>query len=242
MNNTNKITTIDEDHIPLAQASLLNVSNAHVVTEIWTEYHQTTDDNFDSSSYYYSESEDSVVNSTSTVVELAQPQDSDIPTTINVRGPTTTTTTTQQHHYSVTSSNSDPSKTCGAWAAGTILGLIVGGPTFSMAFGVGAAYYSQQQEGIAGDVARAMGEVAILSQQKFVEVNEKHNLVNTIANSVSALPQKCFASVRNPIKHLFLSVTKNMNTTTTTTKSCDTSRQQTTQRDNNNNNNAMLPT
>ena len=94
---------------------------------------------------------------------------------------------------SVGCSKVDQSKTFAAWVAGTILGFLVGaGPSFAMAFGAGAAYCSQQDEGVVGDVARAIGDVALLSHMKFVEVNDKHNLIVALANSTVAFSKNCF--------------------------------------------------
>ena len=88
----------------------------------------------------------------------------------------------------------DSSKTVGAWAAGIILGFAMGvGPSISMAFGIGAAYYSNQEEGVAGDIARAFSDVALLSHAKFIQVNEKHKVVDTLANSVVRFARNCFA-------------------------------------------------
>jgi len=104
----------------------------------------------------------------------------------------------------------DKSKTGGAWAAGIVLGFMMGmGPSLSIAFGIGAAYYSQQEEGVVGDVARAVGDVALLSHEKFVEVNEKHNLVDTLANGTVAISKNCLEVVRRyTVDSLFSTVDK----------------------------------
>ena len=78
----------------------------------------------------------------------------------------------------VSSSNGeDNPKVLSSGAAGAVLGLLVGGPLLSVVFGLGALYYSQQ-DGAAGDVARALGDVAVLARSKFVELDEKHHLVD----------------------------------------------------------------
>jgi hypothetical protein len=71
----------------------------------------------------------------------------------------------------------DDSQIFGAGAAGAVLGLLMGGPLLCVVFGLGSLYCSQQ-EGAAGDVARAMGDVALLTHSKFQEVNQKHHLVD----------------------------------------------------------------
>ncbi|KAL3914309.1 MAG: hypothetical protein SGILL_006156 [Bacillariaceae sp.] len=70
----------------------------------------------------------------------------------------------------------------GAGAAGAVLGLLVGGPILSVVLGLGAFYHSQQT-GAVGDVARAMGDVALLTRTRFEELNEKHHLVDKGKNA-----------------------------------------------------------
>ena len=98
----------------------------------------------------------------------------------------------------------DSSQTLGAWAAGIVLGFAVGaGPSLAMAFGIGAAYYSSKEESVVGDVARAIGDVALMSHAKFVQVNEKHKLVDTVANGVVAFSRNCLVFTRTQIVNLF---------------------------------------
>ena len=68
-------------------------------------------------------------------------------------------------------------RTLAAGAAGAVLGLLLGGPFLAMVFGFGTAYYSKE-EGPYGDVARALGEVAIVARDKAKEVEHKHHLVD----------------------------------------------------------------
>jgi hypothetical protein len=67
-------------------------------------------------------------------------------------------------------------KMVGAGVIGGIVGLLVGGPLFGIIAGFYAAY-STKQEGAAGDVARAMGEVALEAKQKAQDIDEKHHLM-----------------------------------------------------------------
>jgi len=67
-------------------------------------------------------------------------------------------------------------RTVGAGAAGAVLGLLVGGPVLSLVIGFGTAYYTKQ-EGATGDLARALGAVALEARDKWREVNSKHHLV-----------------------------------------------------------------
>jgi hypothetical protein len=67
-------------------------------------------------------------------------------------------------------------RTVGAGAAGAVMGLLVGGPVLSVIFGFGTAYYTKH-EGATGDLARALGEVALVARDKFQEIDNKHHLV-----------------------------------------------------------------
>lgn len=73
--------------------------------------------------------------------------------------------------------DTDDTQMFGAGAAGAVLGLLMGGPLLCVVLGLGSLYCSQQ-EGAAGDIARAMGDVALLTHSKFEELNEKHQLVD----------------------------------------------------------------
>jgi hypothetical protein len=87
------------------------------------------------------------------------------------------------HHSSVGGDNNndddggDESQVLGAGAAGAVLGFLMGGPFLCVVLGLGSLYCSQL-EGAAGDIARAMGDVALLTQSKFLELDEKHHLVD----------------------------------------------------------------
>ncbi len=104
----------------------------------------------------------------------------------------------------------DSSKSVGAWAAGIVLGFAMGvGPSLSMAFGIGAAYYSSQKEGVASDIARAFGDVALLSHAKFIQVNEKHKIVNTLADGVAHFSKNCLAYTATCRDKLFRTAKQN---------------------------------
>jgi len=61
--------------------------------------------------------------------------------------------------------------------AGGVVGALVAGPIVGLVAGGAAAYYSQC-DGAAGDVSRAMGEVAQTTSAKAKELNEKHQLAD----------------------------------------------------------------
>jgi len=216
MSNIDKITMTHEDAVPLVHASLV-FNDAELLRAIQPEF-VVIDGHFDN---IHNTSPDLSSDSThfsvaSTAHNIDPPNsiwnhDSDHP---------------QDHHQqchpgeactprNVQYSKVDQSKTCGAWAAGIVLGFLVGaGPSLSMAFGIGAAYYSQQEECAAGDVARAIGDVALLSHKKFVEVNEKHNLIETVADGTVSFSRNCLVFVKRYVSAFFSTIdNKNRNPT-----------------------------
>lgn len=68
----------------------------------------------------------------------------------------------------------DKAQTLGAGAAGAVVGMLVGGPALSLIMGFGTAYYTKK-EGPAGDLARAMGDVALLAKEKWNENRARHH-------------------------------------------------------------------
>jgi hypothetical protein len=67
-------------------------------------------------------------------------------------------------------------------------GLLIGGPIFGVLTGTGAAIVASKDKGVAGDVARATGDFAVVTGSKVgeaaKEVNEKHGVVDKIVNAV----------------------------------------------------------
>jgi hypothetical protein len=63
-----------------------------------------------------------------------------------------------------------------AGVAGGVIGLLVGGPFLGVVLGLGSLYASNS-DGAAGDAARALGDVALLANNKFKEVDNKHQIV-----------------------------------------------------------------
>lgn len=92
----------------------------------------------------------------------------------------------------------EQSRTFGAGAAGAVLGLLLGGPLLSVVLGVCAAFYSQQ-EGAKGDIARALGDVAIVARARFLELDKKHRLVDKGKKAATrALSQLKHKADKNP--------------------------------------------
>jgi hypothetical protein len=60
--------------------------------------------------------------------------------------------------------------------AGAVIGLLLGGSYFAALAGFGSAY-ATQKDGPIGDVSRAMGDVALHTRDKALEIDEKHQVV-----------------------------------------------------------------
>ncbi len=210
MDGRSKTTMVHDESLPLVQASLVE-DDAEPYSTIQTDFvvidEYFVENNFNGSDLL-SESYNSNLSTTTSVEENidhthsngihAHPQDFHHPIEEDFDA------------NNVQYSKVDQSKAFGAWAAGIVLGFVMGtSPSLSMAFGIGVAYYSQQEEGVAGDVARAMGDVALLSHARFVQVNEKHNLVETLANGTAAVTRRCLRFARRYIDSLFLVADEN---------------------------------
>ena len=59
--------------------------------------------------------------------------------------------------------------------ASAILGFLIGGPLVGILAGVGIAHAATQQ-GPMGDIARALGELAIEAKEKWHQLDSKHNI------------------------------------------------------------------
>merc|ERR1712226_54760 len=60
---------------------------------------------------------------------------------------------------------------------GGVLGTLFLGPIFGVLLGFGAAYAATKQDGAMGDSARALGDVALVTQQKAQEIDKRHNIL-----------------------------------------------------------------
>jgi hypothetical protein len=65
---------------------------------------------------------------------------------------------------------------CGAGVASGLFGMLMGGPVLAILLGFGTAY-AADQPGAAGDVARSVGEVALVAQAKFRKLDDQHKFV-----------------------------------------------------------------
>jgi hypothetical protein len=94
----------------------------------------------------------------------------------------------------------------GAGVAAGVVGFVMGGPVVAILLGFGAAYATNTM-GATGDVARAIGEVALVAKKKAQEVEEKHNLVDK--TKVAAID--CLERIKDADrKHHFVKKIKKM--------------------------------
>jgi hypothetical protein len=94
----------------------------------------------------------------------------------------------------------------GAGVAAGVVGFVLGGSVVAILLGFGAAY-ATNTDGATGDVARALGEVALVAKKKAREVEEKHNLVDK--TKVAAI--ECLERIKDANrKHHFVKKIKTM--------------------------------
>mmetsp|Transcript_26678 Transcript_26678/g.78813 ORF Transcript_26678/g.78813 Transcript_26678/m.78813 type:complete len:211 (-) Transcript_26678:80-712(-) len=72
----------------------------------------------------------------------------------------------------------EETRTTAAGIAAGIIGLFLGGPILALIAGGGTVYAARQRDGTAGDVARAVGDIALTARDKAKELDEKHNVVD----------------------------------------------------------------
>ena len=70
----------------------------------------------------------------------------------------------------------------GAGVAIGLVGMALGGPILACVAGLGTAY-AAKQSGAVGDVARAVGDVALTAKAKAQELNDKHHIVERTADA-----------------------------------------------------------
>ena len=72
--------------------------------------------------------------------------------------------------------NPEDERNMAAGAAGAVIGLLIGGPVISVVLGFGSVYYTKE-EGVTGDLARALGDVALVARDKFRKVDSEHHIL-----------------------------------------------------------------
>ena len=194
MNDSKTTSDDDDDVVPLVQALLVSIDAEPVVDAIRTEYRVIDEYNLDDSDFS-SESNNSIFCCTTELLV-----EEDIPVTAE---PNWSQDNQQQQQQQQRQDVDQQSRTIGAWASFSVLGFLMGGPSLSMIFGIGAAFCSQQEEGVfAGDVARAIGDVAIFSRQKCIHIDQKYSIVDNIANRAFTLSRNCVDIVAKSINYV----------------------------------------
>jgi hypothetical protein len=74
------------------------------------------------------------------------------------------------------SSEPQKARVAASGTAGCILGCLIGGPVCAILGGFGSAYAATNKEGAMGDCARSMGDVALATKSKAMEMEEKHQI------------------------------------------------------------------
>ena len=194
MNDSKTTSDDDDDVVPLVQASLVSIDAEPVVDAIRTEYRVIDEYNLDDPDVSSESNNSTFCCTTELLVE------EDIPVTAE---PNWSQDNQQQQQQQQRQDVDQQSRTIGAWASFSVLGFLMGGPSLSMIFGIGAAFCSQQEEGVfAGDVARAIGDVAIFSRQKCIHIDQKYSIVDNIANRAFTLSRNCVDIVAKSINYV----------------------------------------
>lgn len=79
--------------------------------------------------------------------------------------------------------------------AGAVVGLLLGGPIIGAIAGFGSAY-AVRKEGVAGDAARALGEVALSVRATGQEWEEKHHVWRDTKRSIQHADSKIAIKAR----------------------------------------------
>jgi hypothetical protein len=76
-----------------------------------------------------------------------------------------------------TPSEPQKARVAASLTAGCILGCLIGGPVCAILGGFGSAYAAKNKEGAMGDCARSIGDVALATKSKALEMEEKHKII-----------------------------------------------------------------
>lgn len=64
-----------------------------------------------------------------------------------------------------------------------VVGLLFGGPIVALIFGFGGAYAAEKKDGLLGDTARSVGDVALSVQEKAKNLDRKYNVMENVKDS-----------------------------------------------------------
>lgn len=81
--------------------------------------------------------------------------------------------------------SSDEGRMVASGVAGAVVGSLIFGPFLGAMVGFGAAY-STRTEGAAGDIGRALGDIALMTRDKAGEIEREHRLVQKGKDALSA--------------------------------------------------------
>uniref|UniRef100_A0A7R9Z7I3 Uncharacterized protein n=1 Tax=Pseudictyota dubia TaxID=2749911 RepID=A0A7R9Z7I3_9STRA len=73
---------------------------------------------------------------------------------------------------------SEHTRTTAAGVAAGIVGFLFGGPVLALLAGGGTFYAARRRDSVAGDFARAVGDVALTARDKAEELDKKHHIVD----------------------------------------------------------------
>mmetsp|Transcript_24753 Transcript_24753/g.69500 ORF Transcript_24753/g.69500 Transcript_24753/m.69500 type:complete len:268 (+) Transcript_24753:181-984(+) len=79
-----------------------------------------------------------------------------------------------------------PARVAASGTAGCILGCLIGGPFLAAISGLGIAYASASDDGSTGKMARALGDVALATQAKVVEIDRKYDVATNAKNAAAS--------------------------------------------------------
>jgi hypothetical protein len=109
---------------------------------------------------------------------ITEPNDATTPlVTPTTTRPLSSLPPSQEHQQQEHQQRQQTSVPKAAAAGGAVVGLFCGGPIMSLILGIGAHHYAKR-EGAAGDCARALGEIALVTRDKFRQVDDRHHLVD----------------------------------------------------------------
>ena len=82
-----------------------------------------------------------------------------------------------------------PDKKVAAGTAGAVIGMCFGGPIGSALLGFTAAYAYDKDDNV-GDIARSLGDVALRTREKAIEVESKHKVLDRSKEAVTGVWDK----------------------------------------------------
>lgn len=82
----------------------------------------------------------------------------------------------KDRHDTYVASKGEDRLAAAAGVGAGVLGMMVAGPVGAVALGFSAAFAAEKEQGVVGDSARAMGDVALSAKEKAFEIEDKHHV------------------------------------------------------------------